>query len=135
MTLLTVPVDEYPVENAKYRFSEKYSCGGGPAATAAFLLGKWGMDTTIACAVGSDDFGNNIKKEFATVGVSTDFIETNYDKETLWGNKYKLSAEPEYLAKVLSCVDYSNPKHLVELEKVLDMAKILNCNDSMSLRS
>ena len=79
---VTVPVDEYPVENAKYRFSEKYSCGGGPAATAAFLLGKWGMDTTIACAVGSDDFGNNIKKEFATVGVSTDFIETNYDKET-----------------------------------------------------
>ena len=58
---------------------------------------------------------------------------TNYDKETLWGNRYKLSAEPEYLAKVLSCVDYSNPKHLVELEKVLDMAKILNCNDSMSL--
>ena len=58
---------------------------------------------------------------------------TIYDKETLWSNRYKLSNDPDYLSKVLSCVDYSNPKHLVELEKVLELAKLLNCNDSMGL--
>ena len=58
---------------------------------------------------------------------------TNYDRETIWSNRYKLSNDPDYLAKVLSCVDYSNPKHLVELEKVLELATYLNCNNSMGL--
>lgn len=79
---ITVPVDNYPTENTKYRYSEKYSSGGGPAGNAAYLLGKWGIDTTIATVVGSDDFGANIKKEFQSINVNTDYIETNYDKDT-----------------------------------------------------
>lgn len=79
---ITVPVDEYPVENTKHRFSEKLSSGGGPASNAAFLLGKWGMETVIASAVGSDDYGAKIKKEFQSINVNTDYIETNYDKDT-----------------------------------------------------
>lgn len=79
---VTVPVDSYPVENTKYRFNEKYAAGGGPAGNAAYLLGKWGMDTVIASTVGSDDFGTNIKKEFQSVNVNTDYLETSYDKET-----------------------------------------------------
>ena len=58
---------------------------------------------------------------------------TNYDKETLWSNRYKLSTESEFLSKVLSCVDYSNPKHLVELEKILELAKLLNATECMGL--
>ena len=27
---VTVPVDDYPIENTKYRYNEKYSAGGGP---------------------------------------------------------------------------------------------------------
>ena len=61
---MTVPVDEYPIENTKYRYNEKYQAGGGPASNAAYLLGKWGMDTVIATSIGSDDFGTKIKKEF-----------------------------------------------------------------------
>lgn len=79
---ITVPVDGYPSENTKYRFNEKISAGGGPAGNAAYLLGKWGMDTVIASNVGSDDFGTNIKKEFQSVNVNTDYIETSYDKDT-----------------------------------------------------
>ena len=45
---ITVPVDEYPIENTKYRYNEKYSAGGGPASNAAYLLGKWGVETVIA---------------------------------------------------------------------------------------
>ena len=50
----------------------------------------------------------------------------NYDKEILWANRYKLSAEPDYLSSLLLCVDYSNPKHLIELEKILEIAKPLS---------
>jgi len=79
---ITVPVDEYPIENTKYRYNEKYSAGGGPASNAAYLLGKWGMDTVIASTIGSDDFGTNIKKEFQDIKVNTDYIETSYEKDT-----------------------------------------------------
>ena len=79
---ISVPVDEYPVENTKYRYNEKYAAGGGPASNAAFLLGKWGIDTVIATVIGSDDFGTKIKKEFQEIKVNTEYIETTYEKDT-----------------------------------------------------
>ena len=79
---ITVPVEDYPIENTKYRYNEKYAAGGGPAGNAAYLLGKWGVDTVIATSIGSDDFGTKIKKEFQEVNVNTDYIETSYDKDT-----------------------------------------------------
>ena len=47
----------------------------------------------------------------------------NYDKEILWISRYKLASEPDYISKLLLCVDFSNAKHLVELEKILKIAK------------
>ena len=79
---ITVPVDDYPTENTKYRYSEKYAAGGGPASNAAYLLGKWGVDTVIATSIGSDDFGTKIKKEFQEVNVATEYIETSYERDT-----------------------------------------------------
>ena len=76
---ISCPVDSYPVENTKYRLDESVSCGGGPAANAAYLLGKWGVETYYAGVVGSDDFGSKIKKEFENIGVHTDYLETNYE--------------------------------------------------------
>ena len=74
------------------------------------------------------------KKKIEEIKIRSPFEEmTNYDKETLWSNRYKLSDEPEFLSKVLSCVDYSNPKHLIELEKILEIAKILNSTNSIGL--
>ena len=79
---ISCPVEEYPVENTKYRLDENVTCGGGPAGNAAFLLGKWGVETFYAGVVGSDDFGSKIKKELETASVNTDFLETNYEKPT-----------------------------------------------------
>ena len=79
---ISCPVEEYPVENTKYRLDENVMCGGGPAGNAAFLLGKWGVETYYAGVVGSDDFGSKIKKEFQTAGVNVDYLETNYEKPT-----------------------------------------------------
>lgn len=79
---IACPVNEYPVENTKYRLDEVVTCGGGPAGNAAYLLGKWGMETYYAGVVGSDDFGNKIKKEFENIGVHTEYLETNYEQPT-----------------------------------------------------
>ena len=38
---ITIPVNEYPVENKKIRFDERIECGGGSSSNAAFLLAKW----------------------------------------------------------------------------------------------
>lgn len=79
---ISCPVDGYPLENIKYRLNEVYEAGGGPACNGAYLLGKWGIETYFAGAVGSDDYGNKIKKELESVSVRTNFLETSYDKGT-----------------------------------------------------
>ena len=67
-----------------------------------------------------------IKEKLEELNKRSPFEElNNYDREILWGNRYKLATEPDYLPNLLLCVDYSNPKHLIELEKILELAKPL----------
>lgn len=79
---ITCIVDKYPEENTKNRLSDLTECGGGPASNAAYLLGKYGVESYIASAVGDDTFGNIIRKELEKVGVHTEYMETAYDKRT-----------------------------------------------------
>ena len=76
------PVEAYPQEDNKYRIEERIDAGGGSAANAAYLLGKWGVETYMAGVVGADDFGTKIKKELESVQVKTDNIETIFDQPT-----------------------------------------------------
>ena len=78
----TISMDEYPVENEKYRLKEKIECGGGPASNAAYLLGKWGMNTYFAGVAGNDIQGKRAKKEFESVNVNTKYLELNDKVET-----------------------------------------------------
>ncbi len=79
---ISIVVDEYPTENTKYRFNESVKCGGGPAGNAAYLLGKWGIDTVLSTVVGSDDFGEKLKKEYSSVNLDSNYIETSFDQDT-----------------------------------------------------
>lgn len=79
---ISMPVNEYPIENKKYRVTGKIEGGGGPACTAAFLLGKWGIETYFAGVVGNDVYGNRIKTELDAVGVNTKYLEINYEDQT-----------------------------------------------------
>lgn len=79
---ITCPVNEIVQEGKKLRLEEKIECGGGHAGNAAYLLGKWGVETYIASMMGADDAANKIKKEYETIGVKTEYIETGYDKQT-----------------------------------------------------
>lgn len=78
----TISMDEYPVENEKYRLTKKVECGGGPASNAAYLLGKWGMNTYFAGVAGNDIQGKRAKKEFDSVKVNTNYLELNDEVET-----------------------------------------------------
>lgn len=73
----TLPMDFYPTENLKYRIHDHIECGGGPASNGAYLLAKWGMNTTMMCAVGDDYYGSQIIKEFKDVGADTSCIEVH----------------------------------------------------------
>ena len=78
----TLPMEEYPTENLKYRIKTHIECGGGPASNGAYLLAKWGIDTTIASIVGDDFYGEQIIKEFENVGANTKYLEKRVGHET-----------------------------------------------------
>ena len=79
---ITLPLDEFPIENTKNRVQERIECGGGPASTAAYLLGKWGADVYFAGFVGNDFYGHKIKEEFETVNVNTKYLELRNNHST-----------------------------------------------------
>ena len=78
----TISTDIYPEENEKYRLTEKIECGGGPASNAAYLLGKWGLNTYFAGVGGKDIQGKKAKKEFESVNVKTTYLELNDEVST-----------------------------------------------------
>lgn len=76
------PLKGFIEENKKIRIKEKIECGGGPASNAAYLLGKWGIETYIAGVVGNDLYGNEIKNELEISNVNTKYLEIRNDFET-----------------------------------------------------
>lgn len=79
---IVIPMHGYPIENTKNRLDNKIECGGGPAATAAYLLGKWGIDVSFLGIVGNDQYGNFIKNELEQVNVDTTYLELNKNYKT-----------------------------------------------------
>lgn len=74
---ITLPIENYPVENTKMRIAPGVECGGGAAANAAYLLSKWGMSTSFIGVVGDDLYGERIKEEFRKIGTNIDYLETS----------------------------------------------------------
>ena len=76
---ITFPLDKFPVENTKNRVDTKIECGGGPAFNAAYLLGKWGLDTTFAGIVGNDVFGSRMVQQLKSVNINTNYMQMSND--------------------------------------------------------
>lgn len=72
---ITIPVSSFPIENTKNRYNNVVECGGGPAANASYLLGKWGLNPYFVGTVGNDIYGDNIIDSLNRVSVNTEFIE------------------------------------------------------------
>lgn len=79
---VTTKVDKFPEEGSVTSFNEVYECGGGSSANAAYLLGKYKVDSYLGSMVGDDTFGNTIRKELEKVGVHTEYMEIAYEKRT-----------------------------------------------------
>lgn len=72
---IMINMENYPIENTKNRVKNLLGCGGGQACNAAYLLGKWDIDTTFIGLVGNDTYGKYVKKELESVSVNTDYLE------------------------------------------------------------
>ena len=79
---ITFPMEGFIKENTKNRVNERVECGGGPASNAAYLLGKYGVETYIMGLLGNDFYANKIIEEFKIVNVNTDYIEQNSNYST-----------------------------------------------------
>lgn len=78
---ITFPIDDFPLENSKNRYSVKEECIGGSASIAALLLGRWNLDVQVCAVAGNDNYGRRIKKEFSLNGVQTSnlVLKDGYD--------------------------------------------------------
>ena len=78
----TLPMNEYPTENIKYRIENHIECGGGPASNGAYLLAKWGIDTTICSVIGEDYYGTKIMEDCEKIGANTKYLEVKENHQT-----------------------------------------------------
>lgn len=117
---ITLPVDSYPIENKKIRLKDnKVECGGGPAATAAYLLALWGVDTAFAGVVGNDFYGEKIKKEFLDVHVDTTYLETSNQSFTT--SSYIIANKGNGTRTILTSKDEDlRFNHLKEIKEEFD---------------
>ncbi len=72
---LAMQMDGFPAENSKVQTEALVESGGGPAANAAWLLGRWGVPVAMAGVVGQDDYGQRILEEFQAAGVDCRLLE------------------------------------------------------------
>ncbi len=72
---ITIPVENYPEENKKYKIKEVFECGGGSCNNAAYLMAKWHDEVYLASSIGMDDYGRKIKEELTKVGVNINYME------------------------------------------------------------
>ena len=78
----TLPMEQYPIENTKYRINKHIECGGGPASNGAYLLAKWGIDTTIVSIIGDDYYGDRVVEDFQKIGAHTEYLEQRKNHNT-----------------------------------------------------
>lgn len=79
---INLVVDKLPEEGSSNEFFEKKGNVGGPAATMACCLAKWGIGTSISGVLGNDQNGTRIRKIFEKLHIDTRYIEPSYDNDT-----------------------------------------------------
>lgn len=134
---ITIPMKEYPIENIKYRLNQHIECGGGPASNGAYLLAKWGMDTTMISVVGNDYYGSCIIDEFNKVGVHTEYIEKMNQHRTTSsyiianmsnGSRTVLSSKDEPVTKLSNPIDIRADVILIDGEHPETAQEVLDHN-------
>ncbi len=132
----TLPIENYPIENQKYRTEDKIECGGGPASNAAYLLSKWGLDVSFAGAVGNDIYGQKIIDEFKKIGVNTKYIEKIGEKTSSGyiianlqnGSRTIITAATPKIAKLSTTIEEKYDFILLDGEHLESAKEVLENN-------
>ena len=107
-----LPLEEFPQEGDIFYIDNKVETVGGVSATAACLLGKWGMSVHYTGVVGDDGFAEKLRDDFKTNRVEHKYLETNFETGTAC-NYIILNNKTGFNTKVL----YNNTKANLEKYK------------------
>lgn len=131
---ITLPVEAFPKENTKNRIPKKIECGGGPASNAAYLLAKWGLDTSFAGVVGNDFYGVKMEDEFKKIGVDLTYFQKKEGAKTSssyiiantsTGTRTILTAHEESLGHLEKAVEGTFDAILVDGEELEASREVL----------
>lgn len=79
---ITIPISSFIKENEKHRYDSVVESGGGPACTAAYLLGKWNVDVSFVGTIGNDSYGKQIMEELEEVNVDVSQVQVLDNEKT-----------------------------------------------------
>ncbi len=119
---ITLPMDNFPKENFKYRIKNHVKCGGGPASNGAYLLAKWGMDVSIISIIGDDFYGKKILEDFKEIGANTDYLEIK--NNFLTSSSYIIANKSNGSRTILTTKDTPIRKHTKEINSKFDLILI-----------
>ena len=103
---ITLPVENFPVENKKIRLQKSIENGGGSGTNAGYLLALWNVDTTILSAIGDDYYGKLIIDEFKKVKVHTQYIDKVKNHKT--SSSYIIANLKKGTRTILTAVSYTH---------------------------
>ena len=139
----TLPVESYPIENYKYRIENHIECGGGPASNGAYLLAKWGIDTTICSIVGDDYYGDKVVEDFEKIGANTKYLEqkSNYQTDSSFiianmsnGSRTIITSKKDPIRKLSTSIADKADLILIDGEHPETALEVLNNNpDALSV--
>lgn len=119
---ITFPVENFIIENTKNRVNEKIECGGGPASNAAYLLGKYGVETYIMGLIGNDYYADRIEKEFKDVKVNTKYLMKLNDYKTT--SSMIIANKENGSRTILTHKDNSKKYPIIDIDFVPDIIHI-----------
>lgn len=120
---ITILTEETPQENKEYIINEKIEGAGGNALNVATLLAKWGIESHLSVATGSDSYGEKIRKEIEMTGIKTSSSEVIYEKQTALSMTSLNKMNSSKIKYRLS--NSENSPHLKKMEFGLEPALVL----------
>lgn len=95
-----LPLQGFPLEGDVFTIKSKNESLGNVGATAACLLGKWGMRPHFTGVVGNDAYAEKVRTTFQECKVDGKFLEASFEKPTST-NHIILNAKTGVASKIL----------------------------------
>ena len=77
-----IALQEFPKQGDIFSIKKKYESLGGVSATAACILGKWGVNSYYTGITGNDQYAEKVRNILQENKVNTKFMEVEFTKDT-----------------------------------------------------